>query len=134
MNHNKIITTLMCMNDLLRLSIHHIWLNKITAKYLILESWWQYNHLNVDSANVEEIQKYLRRIHNLFITNKLSLLLEALSDCDNFIVIAILYNNDVLTWDYKNNNKYQVAMSQSNKQFQGKGVNIFVQDRFITWD
>ena len=59
-----------------------------------------------------QIQKYLRRTHNLFITNKLSLLLEvALSSCDNFTVIAILYNNDVLTWDYKNNNKYQVTMS-----------------------
>ena len=61
---------------------------------------------------LQKIQKYLRRIHNLFITNKLSLLLEAaLSSCDNFTVITILYNNDVLTWDYKNNNKYQVTMS-----------------------
>ena len=61
---------------------------------------------------LQNIQKYLRRIHNLFITNKLSLLLEAaLSSCDNFTVITILYNNDVLTWDYKNNNKYQVTMS-----------------------
>ena len=32
-----------------------------------------------------------------FITNKLSLQLEALSNCDNFTVITILYNNDVLT-------------------------------------
>ena len=54
---------------------------------------------------------YLWRIHNLFITNKLLLLLEALSNCDNFTVITILYNNDVLTWDYKNKNKYQVTMS-----------------------
>ena len=46
-----------------------------------------------------------------FITNKLSLQLEALSYCDNFTVITILYNNDVLTWDYKDNNKYQVTMS-----------------------
>ena len=46
-----------------------------------------------------------------FITNKLSLQLEALSNCDNFTVITILYNNDVLTWDYKDNNKYQVTMS-----------------------
>ena len=61
---------------------------------------------------LQNIQKYLRRIHNLFITNKLSLLLEAaLSSCDNFTVITILYNNDVLTWDYKNNNNYQVTMS-----------------------
>ena len=37
--------------------------------------------------------------------------LEALSNCDNFTVIIILYNNDVLTWDYKDNNKYQVTMS-----------------------
>ena len=69
---------------------------------------------------LQKIQKYLRRIHNLFIylfiyfffiTNKLSLQLEALSNCDNFTVITILYNNDVLTWDYKDNNKYQVTMS-----------------------
>ena len=61
---------------------------------------------------LQNIQKYLGRIHNLFITNKLSLPLEAaLSSCDNFTVITILYNNDVLTWDYKNNNKYQVTMS-----------------------
>ena len=57
------------------------------------------------------MQKYLQQIHNLFITNKLSLLLEASSNCDNFTVITILYKNDVLTWDYKNNNKYQVTMS-----------------------
>ena len=30
----------------------------------------------------------------------------ALSNCDNFAVIAILYNNDILTSDYKDNNKY----------------------------
>ena len=41
--------------------------------------------------------------------NKLSLQLEGLSNCDNFTVITILCNNDVLTWDYKNNNKYQVT-------------------------
>ena len=60
---------------------------------------------------LQKIQKYLRRINNFFITNKLSLQLEALSNCDNFTGITILYNNDVLTWDYKDNNKYQVAMS-----------------------
>ena len=60
---------------------------------------------------LQKIQKYLRRIHNFFITNKLSLQLEALSNCDNFTVITILYNNDVLTWVYKDNNKYQVTMS-----------------------
>ena len=60
---------------------------------------------------LQKIQKYLQRIDNLFITNKLSLQLEALSNCDNFTVITILYNNDVLTWDYKNNNKYSVVMS-----------------------
>ena len=49
------------------------------------------------------MQKYLRPIHNLFITNKLSLLLKPLSTCDNLTLIKILYNNDVLTWDYKNN-------------------------------
>ena len=37
--------------------------------------------------------------------NKTSLQLEVLSDCDNFTVITILYNNDVLKWDY------QVTMS-----------------------
>ena len=58
-----------------------------------------------------KIQRYLRRIHNLFITNKLSLQLEALSNCDNFIAITILDNNGVLTWDYKDNKKYQVTMS-----------------------
>ena len=59
---------------------------------------------------LQKIQKYLRRIHNLFITNKLSLQLEALSNRDNFTVITILYNNDLLTWDYKDNNKCQVTM------------------------
>ena len=58
----------------------------------------------------KEIQKYLRQIHNLFITSKLLLQLEALSNCDNFIVIIIIYNNDALTWNYKDNNKYQVTM------------------------
>ena len=57
------------------------------------------------------MKNYLQRIHNLFITNKLLLLLEGLSNCDNFTVITILYKIDVLTWDYKNNNKYQVTMS-----------------------
>ena len=56
------------------------------------------------------MQNYLQRIHNLVITNKLLLLLERLSNCDNFTVITILYKTDVLTWDYKNNNKYQVTM------------------------
>ena len=59
----------------------------------------------------QKIQKYLQRIDNLFIPNKLSLQLEALSNCSNFTVITILYNNDALTWDYKDNNKYQVTMS-----------------------
>ena len=60
---------------------------------------------------LQKIQKYLRQIHNLFITTKLWLLLETLSNCDNLTVITILYNNDVLTWDYENNKKYQVTMS-----------------------
>ena len=59
---------------------------------------------------LQEIKKCLRRIHNLFITKKLSPWLEVLSNCDNFTVITILYNTDVFTWDYKHN-KYQVAMS-----------------------
>ena len=59
-------------------------------------------------------------MHNLFITNKLSFQLEALSNCDNFTVSTILYNNGVLTWDYRDNNKYQVTLSKSIKQFQGK--------------
>ena len=42
------------------------------------------------------------------ISNKLSFQLEALSSCDNSTVITILYDNDVLIWDYKNNNKNQV--------------------------
>ena len=58
----------------------------------------------------KEIQKYLRQFHNLFITSKLVLQLEALSNCDNFIVIIIIYNNDALTQNYKDNNKYQVTM------------------------
>ena len=60
---------------------------------------------------LQKMQKHLRRNQNLFTTSKLSLLLEALSNCDNLTVITILYNNDVLTWHYKNNNKYQVTMS-----------------------
>ena len=60
---------------------------------------------------LQKIQKHLRQIHNFFITDKLSLQQEALSNCGNFTVITILYNNDVLTWDYKDNNKYQVTMS-----------------------
>ena len=79
--------------------------------YLIYESWWQWNHLNVNSANVAENTKHLRQIHNLFITNKLSLQRETLSNCDSFTVNTVLHNNDVLTCDYKNNNKYQVTMS-----------------------
>ena len=59
---------------------------------------------------LQKIQKYLSRIHNLFTTNKIPLQLEALSNYDSFTVITILYNNDVLIWDYKNNNKYQVTM------------------------
>ena len=64
---------------------------------------------------LQEIQKYLQRTHNLFTTNKLSLQLEALSNCDNFTMITLLYNN-VLTLDYKDNNKYYVTMlhNQSN--------------------
>ena len=45
-----------------------------------------------------------------FITNKLSLQLEALSNCDNFTLITVLFDSDVLTWDYKDNKKYQVTM------------------------
>ena len=45
------------------------------------------------------MQKYLRGIHNLFTTSKLSLQLEALSNCYNSTVITILYHNDVLTRD-----------------------------------
>ena len=43
--------------------------------------------------------------------NKLLLQLKALSNSDNFTVITILYNNDELTRDNKNNNKCQVTMS-----------------------
>ena len=77
---------------------------------------------------LQKIQKYLQQIHNLLITNKLLLELEALSNCDKFTMVTILHNNDVLMWDYKNNNKYQVTMPLSIKQFQRRGVNIFVQD------
>ena len=54
--------------------------------------------------------KYQQYLHKLFITNKPSLQLEALSNSDNLTMITILYNNDVLIQDYKNN-KYQVVMS-----------------------
>ena len=59
---------------------------------------------------LQKMQKYLRRIHNLFITitNKLSLQLKALSNCDHFTVITVSHN-DVLKWGFKNN-KYQVTM------------------------
>ena len=79
---------------------------------------------------LRKIRKYLQRIHDLLITNKLSLLLEALSNCDNFTVITVLYNNDVLTWDYKNNNKYQV--NQINQTVPMERWKYFVQDRLIT--
>ena len=64
---------------------------------------------------LQTLQGYLQRIYKLFIRNKLSLQLEALSNCNNFTVITILYNN-VLTWDYKDNSKYQVTIlyNQSN--------------------
>ena len=79
---------------------------------------------------LRKIRKYLQRIHDLLITNKLSLLLEALSNCDNFTVVTVLYNNDVLTWDYKNNNKYQV--NQINQTVPMERWKYFVQDRLIT--
>ena len=78
---------------------------------------------------LRKIRKYLQRIHDLLITNKLSLLLEALSNCDNFTVITVLYNNDVLTWDYKNN-KYQV--NQVNQTVPMERWKYFVQDRLFT--
>ena len=49
---------------------------------------------------LQKIHKYLRRINNLFITKKLSLQLETLST----------YNNNVMTWHSKDNNKHQVIM------------------------
>ena len=55
---------------------------------------------------LQKIQKYLRRIPNSFITKKLSLQLEALSNCHNSTVITTYYNNDISTWDYKDINKY----------------------------
>ena len=63
------------------------------------------------SKSKENTKVFTTNPYFFFITNKLSLQLEALSNCDNFTVITILYNNDVLTWDYKDNNKYQVTMS-----------------------
>ena len=44
---------------------------------------------------LQKIKKYLRRIHHLLITDKLSLQLEASSKSDKFTVIPILFNNDV---------------------------------------
>ena len=47
----------------------------------------------------------IQSIYDEIYHNELSLQLEALSNCDNFTVITVLYNNnDVLTWDNKNNN------------------------------
>lgn len=45
---------------------------------------------------LQKMQKYLRWSHDLFITNKFSLQLEAWSNCGNFTVIIILYSNDLL--------------------------------------
>ena len=59
---------------------------------------------------LQKIKTYLRQILNFFNRKKLSLQLEALSNCDNFTVITNFYNNDVLTWDYKDNNKCQITM------------------------
>ena len=69
-----------------------------SVEYLINLStiYWVWNYLYVDSHIVAENTKYLWPIHNLCITNKLSLQLEALSNYDNFIVITISYNSDVL--------------------------------------
>lgn len=39
---------------------------------------------------VQKMLKYLQQIHEIFSANKLLLQLEALSNCDNFIVITIL--------------------------------------------
>ena len=50
---------------------------------------------------LQKMQKHLRRIHNFLLQIKLSLQLETLSNCNNFTAITILFNNDVLTWDYK---------------------------------
>ena len=48
---------------------------------------------------VQKIQMYLQQIYNLFITNKLSYQLEALSNCDNITVITI-------TCVYSDSSKY----------------------------
>ena len=39
---------------------------------------------------LQKTKKYLRQIHNIFITNKLSLQLEGLSNCGNSTGITIL--------------------------------------------
>ena len=39
---------------------------------------------------LQKIQKYLQQIHNIFITNKLPLQLEALSSCEKLTVIKTL--------------------------------------------
>ena len=63
--------------------------------------------------NFQDCRKYrvFTRNTQFVYHNKLSLPLEALSNCDNFTVITILYNNYVLTWNNKSNNKYQVTIS-----------------------
>ena len=69
---------------------------------------------------LQKMRKCLQRIHNLFMTKKYSLELEALSNCDNFTVVTVLHNNDVLTWKFKNNSKYQVTMHNQSKSSKGK--------------
>ena len=86
--------------------------------FMDLIKLWHYfkGNLMTNLLMLQKTQKYLQQIHNLFVTNKLLLQLEALSSCDNFTVITILYKNDVLIWYYKDNNKYQVTIgyNQSN--------------------
>ena len=48
---------------------------------------------------VQKIQMYLQQIYNLFITNKLSYQLEALSNCDNITMV-------IITCVYSDNSKY----------------------------
>ena len=91
LNHNKIVTipTSYCVWT----SINPAQLlNIIITNQLVFANWWQQNHFNVDSANDEDTSMvYIPQIHDLFIfTNKLSLQLEASSNCDNFTVITIL--------------------------------------------
>ena len=52
---------------------------------------------------LQKIPKYLQPTHDIIFKNRLYFQLEALSNCEKYIVITIYSNNDVLTWNYQEN-------------------------------